>query len=402
MTGARPRPLGYPLSEQDEPELDPGYAALRRDEPLTRIRMRHGADGWLVTRYDDVRTVLSDPRFSRAAVVGADVPRTVPERPGQPESIISIDPPEHGRLRRLVTAAFTARRVAALARRVAATAGGLVDDLVARGAPGELVSAVAMPLPVVVICELLGVPAADRDTFRAAADAVMSTSAIPVEQRQRALLDLRRTVAALLPERRDRPEGPGDDVLGGLVAARDDDGDRLSEDELVSLVTDILIAGHETTMNMIGTMVRTLLAERSRWEALVAAPEAIPAAVEEMLRFVPLTRREGLPRIATEDVALTGGTVRAGEAVVVSLAAANRDPEVFDAPEELRPGRAPGAHVAFGFGPHHCLGAALARMELQTVLRVLTTRLPALDLAGPVEWRATSMIRGPARLPVSW
>jgi cytochrome P450 len=397
-----PHARSYPLGEAHELEFDPGYAELRREEPLARIRMPYGEQGRLATRYDDVRTVMSDPRFSRAAVVGADVPRALPERPGRPESIINIDPPEHGRLRRLVAAAFTARRVERMRPHVAGIADDLVDALAASGRPADLVSAVSMPFPVIVICELLGVPLEGRDTFRAAADAALSTSAVPVEQRQQAMTDLHSYIASLVAERRDRPDGPGDDVLGGLVSARDDDGDRLSEDEMVSLGSAILLAGHETTMNMTGNMVRTLLHERSRWDALVADPDAIPAAVEEMLRFIPLGRQAGLPRIATADVELTGGTVRAGEAVLVSTNAANRDPEVFDDPDALQLDRTPGAHVAFGYGPHHCLGASLARMELQTILRALTTRLPGLDLADAVEWRATSAVRGPARLPVTW
>ncbi|WP_285659160.1 cytochrome P450 [Actinomycetospora sp. NBRC 106375] len=149
-------------------------------------------------------------------------------------------------------------------------------------------------------------------------------------------------------------------------------------------------------------MVLTLLSDRSRSESLVADPERVPAAVEEMLRITPLGRNAGMPRIATEDVELTGGTVRAGDAVLVSTVAANRDPEVFEHPEDLDLDREPGSHVAFGFGPRHCLGASLARMELQTAITTLVTRVPTLDLAGEVTWRATALVRGPAELPVRW
>ncbi|RZT85837.1 cytochrome P450 [Pseudonocardia sediminis] len=401
-TGGCPVAHSYPLGESAQLDFAPGYAELRRDEPLTRVRLPYGEEGWLVTRYDDVRTVMSDPRFSRAAVVGADVPRALPERPAQPDSIINIDPPEHGRLRRLVASAFTARRVEKLRPHVEEIARKLIDDLVANGEPADLVSAVSMPLPVVVICEMLGVPLEGRDTFRAGADAALSTSDVPVERRRQAFTDLYAYIASLIAERRERPEDFGDDLLAALITARDTDGDKLSEPEMVSLGVAILIAGHETTMNMTGNMVWTLLSERSRWEALVADPDGIPAAVEEMLRFTPLGRQAGLPRIATEDVELTGGTVRAGEAVLVSTNAANRDPEVFDDPEELRLDREPGSHVAFGFGPHFCLGASLARMELQTVLRALVTRLPTLDFGGEPEWRTTSAVRGLSRFPVTW
>lgn len=395
-------PHAYPFGEAAELEFDPAYATIRAEEPLARIRMPYGADGWLATRYEDVRTVLADPRFSRAATVGADVPRSVPERNERPETITNIDPPEHGRLRRLVAAAFTARRVEGMREHVQRIADGLVDDLVAGGRPAELTTAVSMPLPVVVICEMLGVPLDGRDTFRAAADAALSTSAIPAHERQAAFETLTSYIASLVAERRERPDGPGDDLLGGLISARDDDGDRLSEKELVSLGVAILIAGHETTMNMTGDMVIQLLTDRSRWEWLVEDPDRIRGAVEEMLRFIPLGRHGGLPRVATEDVELSGRTVRAGEAVLVSTIAANRDPEVFDDPEEMRLDRASGSHIAFGHGPHFCLGASLARMELQTVLRTLVTRLPGLDLAGEIEWRTTALVRGPASLPVTW
>ena len=401
-TGTCPVVHDYPFGEAEALDLDPTYARLRAQEPLARVRMPYGEEGWLATRYDDVRTVLSDPRFSRAAVVGADVPRAIPERNERPDAITNIDPPEHGRVRRLVASAFTARRAEALRPRVREIAEELVDGMLAGGAPANLVDAVAMPLPVIVICEMLGVPFDDRPLFRAAADAALSTSKVPVEERRQAMADLQAYIASLVADRRARPEGPGDDVLGSLVAARDDDGDRLSEAELVGLGVAILIAGHETTMNMTSNMVLTLLSERSRWESLVADPERVPAAVEEMLRFTPLGRNAGMPRIATEDVELTGGTVHAGEAVLVSTVAANRDPEIFDHPEDLDLAREPGTHVAFGFGPHHCLGASLARMELQTVLTTLVTRVPTLALAGDVTWRATAVVRGPAELPVTW
>ncbi|MEJ2885075.1 cytochrome P450 [Actinomycetospora aeridis] len=400
--GTCPYAHDYPFGEAEALEFDPAYARLRAEEPLARIRMPYGEEGWLATRYTDVKTVLSDPRFSRAAVVGADVPRAIPEKIDRPDTITNIDPPEHGRVRRLVASAFTARRAEALRPRVREVADGLVDDMLAAGSPANLVEAVAMPLPVIVICELLGVPLADRDVFRAGADAMLSTSKVPTEKRQAAMADLQRYIGTLVADRRSRPEGPGDDVLGALVSAREEDGDRLSEAELVSLGVAILVAGHETTMNMTSDMVLTLLSERARWEALVADPEQVPAAVEEMLRITPLGRHAGLPRIATEDVELSGGTVHAGEAVLVSTIAANRDPEVFDDPEELHLDRGSSSHVAFGFGPHHCLGASLARMELQTALTTLVTRVPTLDLAGEVTWRETALVRGPAEMPVRW
>lgn len=399
-----PTPHAYPLGEVRALELDPAYARLRAEEPLARIRAPYGEDGWLVTRYDDVRTVLSDPRFSRRAVVGADVPRAVPERVDRPETIVNIDPPEHGRVRRLVAGAFTARRAETLRPRVREVARELVDGMLAAGAPADLVDAVAMPLPVIVICELLGVPLEGRPIFRAGADAALSNAGVPTEERRAAFATLSRYIGGLVAERRARPEGPGDDVLGALISAREADGDRLTEGELVELGVAILVAGHETTMNMTSNMVVALQADRARWEHLVADPDRVPAAVEELLRVTPLGAGAGQPRVALADVELAGGTVRAGEAVLVSTVAANRDPAVFDAPEDTDLDRDASRHVAFGFGPHHCLGASLARMELQTVLETLVRRVPTLRVPAPEEiaWRTTALVRGPKELPVTW
>lgn len=392
----------YPFSRAEGLELDPAYAALRTDEPLARVRLPYGEEGWLVTRHDDVKTVLADPRFSRAAVVGADVPRAIPERMDRPETITNIDPPEHGRVRRLVAAAFTARRAEALRPRVEEIADGLVDDLLVAGAPADLVATVSMPLPVMVICELLGVPVEDRHIFRAGADAALSNSEVPAEERQAAVQDLQAYIARLVATRREDPAGPGDDVLGSLISAREADGDRLSEAELVQLGVAILVAGHETTMNMTSDMVIQLQADRSQWQRLVDDPDAVAGAVEELLRITPLGIQSGMPRIATEDVELAGGTVRAGEAVLVSTAAANRDPEVFAHPDELDLTRSTAGHLAFGFGPHHCLGASLARMELQTVVRALVTRVPSLEITEDVDWRTAAVVRGPKSLHVRW
>lgn len=391
----------YPFAEPDGLVLDPRYAELRREEPLARVALPYGGEAWLATRLDDVRTVLADPRFSRAATVGADVPRVRPEIDHESASILNMDAPEHTRLRKLVARAFTVRRVEDLRPRAAALTAELLDGMRAEGPPADLVAHLSVPLPVTIICELLGVPVEDRDIFRAGADAALSTTGMTPQERGTARDALLAYMAGLVAQRR---EEPTDDLLGALVSARDE-GDKLSERELVGLGVGILVAGHETTMNMIGNTVFALLTRSDRGESLRGGPEAVARGVEELLRYLPLGASAGFPRIATEDVELAGGTVSAGEAVVVSVAAANRDPEVFESPDQLILDRAENRHVAFGHGLHHCLGAQLARMELQEAVGSLLTAFPDLRLAvdpADVPWRTGALVRGPKELLLSW
>jgi cytochrome P450 len=396
----------YPFAEPDGLAFDPRYAELRRTEPLARIALPYGGDAWLALRLDDVRTVLSDPRFSRRATVGADVPRVRPEIDEEASSILNMDAPEHTRLRKLVARAFTVRRVEDLRPRAAALTAELLEGMRAAGSPADLVTHLSVPLPVTIICELLGVPVEDRDVFRAGADAALSTTGRTPEQRVQARQDLVAYMAGLVAQRREQAERgePTDDLLGALVTARDE-GDSLSERELIGLGIGILVAGHETTMNMIGNSVFALLTRPDRGAALREGPEALARGVEELLRFLPLGASAGFPRIALEDVELSAGTVRAGDAVVVSFAAANRDPDVFESADELILDRAENRHIAFGHGLHHCLGAQLARMELQEAIGSLLTAFPDLRLAGDpadVPWRTGALVRGPEELLLSW
>ncbi|MGI5221085.1 cytochrome P450 [Nocardia sp. CA-290969] len=391
----------YPFGAPVRLDMDPLYAKLRREEPVSRVELPYGGQGWLVTRYDDVRTVLADPRFSRAATVDReDVPRATPA-PTRPDSLLSMDPPEHSRLRKLVAKAFTGRRVAELRPRTRRIVDDKLTELERHGAPADLVQGFALPLPVTVICEMLGVPPQDQHRFRDFSDAILSTTAYTREQIETARDSLETYLAEQVALRRERPT---DDLLGALVAARDDE-DRLSERELVNLGVGILIAGHETTANQIANFTYVLLTQREYWDQLRADPELIPGAVEELLRHTQLGAGGGQPRIATEDVVLSGVTVRAGDAVFVHTQAANRDESVFDDPETLDLTRRHNPHVAFGYGAHHCLGAQLARVELQVALEALVERFPGLRLAVPVEeipWKSGLLVRGPEKLLVAW
>ncbi|MYX46170.1 cytochrome P450 [Streptomyces sp. SID89] len=397
MTISNPRP--YPFKATDELYVEPRFEQLRENEPLCPVRLPHGEAAWLVTRYEDVKTVLGDPRFSRARAVTEDEPRTRPYR-GLPGNILEFDPPEHTRLRRVVAKAFTVRRVEELRVRAQAIADGLVDAMIAQGPPADLVAGFALPLPVTVICELLGVPLEDRTRFRLWSDALLSTTRFTPEEVERYAGELSAYMAALIAERRKEPT---DDLLGVMVAARDEE-ERLSEDELVAMGVGVLVAGHETTASQIPNFVHTLLGHPDQLARLRADLDLVPQAVEELMRFVPLGDA-GIARYALEDVELSGGVVRAGEPVVTSNVAANRDAAVFTRPEELDLTRQEASHVGFGHGPHHCLGAQLARMELQVTLRTLLTRLPGLRLAGTgadLERKTGSGVKGFSKMLVTW
>ncbi|MGW0246350.1 cytochrome P450 [Nocardia goodfellowii] len=391
----------YPFGEPVRLDIDPLLARLRRTEPVARIQLPYGGEGWLVTRYDDVRLVLADPRFSRArAVDREDLPRSTPEPP-RGDSLLSMDPPEHTRLRKLVAKAFTSRRVEQLRPRAQQIVDEHLAAIAASGPPADLVRQLALPLPVTLICEMLGVPTEHQHRFRDFSDAILSTTAYTRTQIAAARAELETYLAELIAQRRAEP---ADDLLGALVAARDND-DQLSETELVNLGLGLLIAGHETTANQIANFTYVLLTEPGHWDLLRREPDLVPRAVEELLRHVQLGSGGAFARIATEDVTLSGVTVRAGEAVFVNTQAANRDESVFAEPDELDLTRISNPHMAFGHGAHHCLGAQLARLELQVAMSSLLRGFPGLRLAVPLDevpWKRGLLVRGPEELLVTW
>lgn len=364
--------------------------------------MPYGGVAWLATRYEDVKAVLADPRFSRAAAAGRDVPRARPPV-DSPAMLISMDPPDHTRLRRLVSKAFTVRRVARMRPDIQGVVDNLVDDMVVTGSPADLAAAVAWPLPVRVICDLLGVPEADQDSFRHWTEMTLALGADSRPEEISGARDkLNSYLASLVDHRR---ADPTDDLLSALVGARDE-GDRLSEEELVRLAVTLLISGHETTANQIGNAVFVLLSE-GHWEQLVGGgPDLVPRAVEELLRYIPLGASVDFARIATEDVEVGGQRVQAGEAVLVEFYAANHDQRAFADPDRLDLMREnDNSHLTFGHGVHHCLGAQLARLEMQVAVAALITRFPTLRLAvapEEVRWRSDRLVRGVRALPVAW
>ncbi|MGW7537031.1 cytochrome P450 [Amycolatopsis sp. NPDC054798] len=396
MTTTHTEPLAYPFNEEAGLALNEAYTAARENAGMIRVQMPHGEAAWLATRYADARLVLGDRRFSRALAQESDEPRMSEYR--RPGGILSMDPPDHTRLRTLVAKAFTARRVEELRPRVARLANELIDQMREHGQPADLVDLYALPIPVAVICELLGVPVGDRPQFREWSDAALSTTRLTPEESERSREELRAYMAGLIAEHRAQPQ---DDLMTALIEARDV-RDRLTELELVDLCVGILVAGHETTASQIPNFVYALLDQREHWERLCADPSLIPTAVEELLRFVPLGAGAGFARYATEDVEVGDVLVRKGEPVLVAIGAANRDRLQFGTADRLVLDRGDNHHLGFGHGVHHCLGAPLARLELQEALRALTRELPGLRLAGDIEWKTQMLVRGPRSMPIGW
>ncbi|WP_412539332.1 cytochrome P450 [Longispora sp. K20-0274] len=395
-------PIPFPLP--DPPTLyhpTPLLAELRANDPVAQVEFPDGKLAWLVTRYADVRTVMVDPRFSRAAASTPDQPQMGLGSLAT-ESLIAKDPPEHTRLRRLVARAFTHRRVEELRPRVADVVTELLAGLRKQPEPADLVQNFSLPLPVQVICDLLGVPAADRDRFHGWSDAVMGNWERDQEIMVGGLTSLSQYFAELIAEKRAHP---GDDLMTGLIAARDEH-DKLTEQELVTLGIGLLIGGHETTANQINMFLLTLQEHPAELARLREDPSLLESGVEELMRFTQLGNSvSSMIRVTTEDVELSGVTVPAGSAVMPALGAANRDPAVFVDPDRLDVTRADNPHIGFGAGAHHCLGAQLARMELQEALRGLLYGLPDLRIVAPeseLVFKPTMIVRSLESLPVAW
>lgn len=390
----------YPFGPVQGLVIDPMYFWLQEHEPLARVKLPYGEEAWMLTRYDDVRTALGDPRFSLAEAAVRDVPRLTPQRYGA--ILTDQDPPDHTRLRRLVAKAFTARRVEQLRGHAEEITGRLLEEMVKAGAPADLSEALAVPLPGLMICELVGVPYADRDQFRDWVGAWMSVTALTAEQRGQYITRLAGYLADLAAQRR---RSPTDDLLGALVVASDE-GDKLTEDEVVQLTMVLLAAGYESTASQIVNFTYALLTHPDQLALLRSRPDLMPGAVEELMRWVPLLAvADVLPRYALEDVELSGGTVRAGEPVLLAKHAANRDRRRYADPDRLDITRDAQGQLGFGHGAHHCLGAPLARMDVQTALAAVLERFPGLRLAVPVdelEWKSGMAVRGPLALPIAW
>jgi cytochrome P450 len=389
----------FPFDTPPELDADPQYAQLRRQDPVPRVRLAPGGEAYLVTRYDDVRRVFADRVFSRAEAVKPDVAVLRPARQN-PYLIVSMDPPEHTRVRKLLARAFTMRGVERMRPRIREFADELIDGMLAQGPPADFVAAFAAPLPAMVISELVGAPSADYGRLRDWMDASLSITARTPQQLQAAGEQMLAYLGQLVAAKR---ADPADDLLTALIEARDE-GDRLSEPELLFTTYIVLIAGYETTAGLLANSILTLHRHPDQLALLRERPELIPGAVEELLRYVPIAKAS-LERVATEDVELGGVRVAAGSTLIPLQYSANRDETLAADPDRFDVTRKPVPHVAFGHGVHHCIGAALARLELQTAYAALLCRLPELRPAEPESatvWKAGMLTRGPVALPVVW
>lgn len=356
------------------------------------ITLPDGTTAWLVTGYDEARQALADRRMSK--VVKAEELGLTPELTrSMLRMMMFLDPPDHTRLRRLVSAAFTTRRVEAMRPRVEQLTAELLDAVEPVRTPVDLIESFAYPLPLQVICELLGVPAEDRVEFREWS-AIVAAGPARQHELPEALARVQKRIEHLLAE---RSAHPGDDLLSGLLAVREE-GDRLSADELTSMVFMLLIAGHETTVNLIGNSVFVLLEDRDRWDRLRAEPGLLPTAIEEFIRYESPVAN-ATHRRTTEALELGGREIPAGARVVVSLARANRDGDRFEDADEPRMDRAQNPHLGFGHGIHYCLGAPLARLQGEVALTALMARFPRMEPAGEVG-RRSDFQRGVTKLPV--
>ncbi|MET7572801.1 cytochrome P450 [Streptomyces sp. NPDC005492] len=395
----RTEPVAFPQDRTCPYHPPTGYDPLRADRPLTRVTLYDGRTAWIVTGHAVARALLADQRLS--------TDRTHPDFPVINErfnvvrnrrvALLGEDDPKHRTQRRMMIPGFTVKRATAMRPGIQRIVDGRLDAMIAQGSPADLVSAFALPVPSMVICALLGVPYADHEFFEAQSRRLLRGPKPEDSQDARDQLDL------YLGELIDRKQrDPGEGLLDDLVREQLREG-ALDRTELLSLAVILLVAGHETTANMISLGTFTLLRHPERLAELRADPSLLPDAVEELMRSLSIV--DGLMRLAAEDIEVDGRTIRAGEGVLFSTAVINRDEGVYTAPDTLDWHRPTRHHVSFGFGIHQCLGQNLARAELEIALHSLFDRLPTLRLAAPAEeipFKPGDTIQGMLELPVTW
>jgi cytochrome P450 len=394
------------LAQETRRNLAAYFAHLREQGPLVYVADVGGMGGsWIVTNYDDALALLKDPRLTKDArkiLVPEDGQSSGPASAFLPliQNMLTTDPPDHTRLRSLVSKAFTPRMIEQLRPRIQQITNELLDTVQEQGRM-DLITDFAYPLPITVISEMLGIPAADRQQFRTWTQAFVNMSKTPGQEAARAAIKtFLHYIKTLLDEKRAHP---GSDLTSGLVQV-EESGDALSETELISMIFLLIVAGHETTVNLIGNGTLALLQHPDQMHLLQRDPSLIASAIEELLRYTaPVSLSD--ERWATEDICMHGQVIRKGELVYAALIAANTDPQQFHDPEALDITRQENQHLAFGKGIHYCLGAPLARLEGQIALGTLLQRLPNLRLAGDPEqliWTRNSMLRGLTSLPVTF
>ncbi|XVQ86286.1 cytochrome P450 [Microbispora siamensis] len=398
MTEATPRLATYPLTRERAFDPPDELARRRAEAPIQRMTYADGHEGWLVTGYAESRAILADNRFTtRTELLHSPIPQRgeFNKEPLTPGFFLRMDPPEHTRYRRLLTGQFTVRRMKQLEPRIQEITESRLDAMEREGAPADLVESFALPIPSLVICELLGVPYEDREKFQRDSAVLLNLDS-SIEDIRAAIKDLLSYLHALVAE---KAKEPTDDILSGLVA-----GGELTTEELGGVALLLLIAGHETTANMLGLGTFALLTNPDQLAVVRDDPAAVENAVEELLRYLSIVHI-GPTRTALEDVEVGGALIRAGESVTLSVGAANRDPERFEGGDALDVTRSAHGHLSFGHGIHQCLGQQLARIEMRIAYPALLRRFPNLRLAVPaweVPLRSNMAIYGVHRLPVLW
>lgn len=381
----------------------PDYQRLREESPIARVGLPSGQTAWALTRLEDIREMLSSPHFSSdrqnpgfPMMVKRPVSR--PDKPFRP-SLIAMDPPEHGKARRDVVGEFTVKRMKALQPRIQQIVDEHIDAMLAGPKPVDLVQALSLPVPSLVICELLGVPYTDHEFFQERSSKMLNIE-VSGETRQQAFEEIESYLDDLVTA---KVAAPGDDLLGRQVLKQQESGE-VNHDELVGLAFLLLIAGHETTANMISLGTLTLLENPEQLAMITADPGKTLPAIEELLRIFTIAE-VATSRVATADVKIGDTLIRAGEGVVGLSNSGNHDPDAFEDPDKFDIERGARHHVAFGFGAHQCLGQNLARMELQIVFDTLFRRIPGLRVAVPVDelpFKHDSSVYGLYKLPVTW
>jgi cytochrome P450 len=392
----------FPVPRTCPFEPPPEYKELREEAPISRVNLPSGGQAWVITRHEDVRAALTDPRFSsnrkdtNFPILVKDGRRVFDDFS---PSLIGMDAPEHGPARRAVVGEFTVRRMEALRPRIQEIVDERIDAILAGPQPADLVEMLSLPVPSLVICEQLGVPYSDHDFFQHRTSRLLSRTAEP-DERRKAFMSLREYLDKLVSQ---KEADPTDDLLGRQVLKQREDGNE-DHHALVAMAFLLLLAGHETTANMISLSVVALLENPEQLEAIKDDHAKTLSAVEELLRYFTIADTATV-RVAKEDVEIGGVTIKAGEGILGLGYSANRDPEAFDRPDELDIERGARHHVAFGFGAHQCLGQNLARMELQIVFDTLFRRIPTLKIAAPVDdlpFKNDAAIFGLHSLPVTW
>jgi cytochrome P450 len=398
MTVSLPDPMTLPVHRTCPFDPPDEYAHLRAGRPFSRLVLPGGRVGWLVTRYEDVRATLADPRFSPPLIQvtpKTELPLPEDELTVPPGTFSALDPPEQSRYRRLVSRHFTRKRMREHAPRIQQLVDEHLTAMIEGGSPADLISQFAEPVPTAVITELLGVPERDRADYQHWISTMLSLTAESSELRA-AQASIYASLAGLVRAKHDQP---GDDIISALVHA-----DALGDEEAVNMSALLLIAGLETTAYMVGLGSFALLQHPEQLAALSADEALLEPAIEELLRYLTIVQF-GLTRTAREDLEICGHRIRSGDTVIASLAAANRDPGAFPDPDRLQVARAEIPHLAFGYGVHQCLGAQLARAEMKIAFGSLFRRLPGLRLAVPAEQVAMGddkVFYGVHELPVAW